>query len=369
MAKRVPDYFELAKQLSAQVVRWEHATFARNHLEPAHCERSGWKPGRVLAKLSKQAWASYGFAEDGKPLIAREGQHEHLYVWGNDEILGLMFDRSAITWAKKQRWGAQDLAKAAAVKGRTTFTLQRGRLARVEHAWPRKPAIVERYVYDDDGRVARVHVSKPRHTDELEYDATGQVVRVAYVHPGGQRSDSFRRAPAADQLPLLLPKIQAALLAQIPRVLARAKIKQPVYALAISTCLEEAPHLLPPRLTLGLVTDRDARIAKGGEYVRDDLWLPESLPLHDDARLELRDRALVKLCDRANVAREDDEPIMVMLRKLAARLQRRGLADVLTCPPEFVVYAVDIGGEDPERAVRRAAPKPVAKRLAKLRLL
>jgi hypothetical protein len=369
MAKRVPDYFELAKQLSAQVVRWEHATFARNHLEPANCERNGWKPGRVLAKLSKQAWASYRFADDGKLLIAREGQHEQLYVWGKDEVLTLMFDRSEIVWARKQRWGAKDLAKAAAIVGRTKFTFQRGRLARVEHTWPRKTAIVERYVYDAAGRVASVHVSKPKHTDELEYDATGQVVRVVYRYPSGQRTETFRRAPAADQLPLLLPKIQAALLAQIPRVLARTKIKQPVYSLAISTCLEEAPHLLPPRLTLGLVTDRDARIAKGGEYVRDDLWLPESLPLHDDARLRLSDRALLKLCDRANVAREDDEPIMVMLRKLAAQLQRRGLADVLTCPPELVVYAVDVGGEDPERAVRRAAPKPIAKRLKKLGLL
>ena len=355
-----PDYFALSKQLLAQVTRWEHATFIRNHLEPAECERSGWTPGRVLKKATKGAY-SYGFAADGKLLIARTGQHEELYVWSGDVATELRFDRSAITWAVKQRWSAAEQKKAARLVNRARFVFAKGRLARIERG-----KHLERFHYDRDDRVVKVTVSEPRHTDELSYDATGQLVRVVYRHPNGKAFDKFRRAPRTDRLAVLLPEIQAALLAEIPRVLARAKLRAPVYCLAISTCLEEAPHLLPPRLTLGLVADRDARIAKGGPYVHDDLWLPDSLPLFDDARLEMRGRAIVKLCDRANVAREDDAPVVAMLRRLAAQLQTRGLADVLVCAPDFLVYAMDIGGESAEGAARRAAKPPLRARLKKL---
>ena len=113
---------------------------------------------------------------------------------------------------------------------------------------------------------------------------------------------------------------------------------------------------MPPRLTVGLVADRDRRVAQGGEFMRDEIWLPDAMPLHDDARLELRGRALVKLCGRANVARADDRPILKMLRDLASKLQQRGLGDVLTCAPELPVYAMDVGGESAEPAARRAAP-------------
>jgi hypothetical protein len=122
---------------------------------------------------------------------------------------------------------------------------------------------------------------------------------------------------------------------------------------------------MPPKLTVGLVADRDRRLAKGGELALDDVWLPESMPLHDHGKLELADRALLELCRRANVARADDTPLVKMLRQLARDLMRRGLDDVLACAPEFLVFAVDIGGESAQRAARRAAGKALAARLAR----
>jgi hypothetical protein len=233
----------------------------------------------------------------------------------------------------------------------------------MEAKWPGRPARVESYEYDRLGRVVRVHVSEPKHVDEISYDGSGKLARVMWRHDRGKASERFRAPQQGDELAKLLPQIKKKLLDEIPRTLARAKLREPAYAVVISTCLEEAPHLLPPRLTVGLVKDRDAIIARGGKFVNDEIWNPEGMPLFDAPRLDMKDRALLALCKRANVAREDDTPVIVMLRTLAAELQRRGLRDELAAAPELLVFAMDVGGESPENAAMRMAP---AKLRAKL---
>ena len=47
-------YDELSAELLPEIVRWEHASFVMNQLEPFHCERHGWKPGRRLKKAPKE---------------------------------------------------------------------------------------------------------------------------------------------------------------------------------------------------------------------------------------------------------------------------------------------------------------------------
>ena len=362
-------YDKLSAQLLARVVRWEHASFALNQLEPFHCERHGWKPGRRLKKAPKDdRGCSYGYAVDGHLLIAREGQFEYLHVYEGDTITRFQFDGPAIAWAKKQGWEEKDQDKAKAQTGITRLFLKAGRMERVEASWPGRRKIVDEYEYDAQGRVSKVRVSDPEHTDELSYDATGALVRVMWRHPSGQASEHFRRPAKEDALPSLLPLIRDKLRVQILRVLKRAKLGGKAYAVVISTCLEEAPHLLPPHVTVGLVDYRDERIAHGGAFRRDEIWNPQAMPLFDDARLRLGDRSLVALCNRANVAREDDRPIVVMLRALAAELQPF-VAEALPSVPELLVYAMDVGGEDAEKAARAAAGKPLAQTLKKLKLL
>jgi hypothetical protein len=362
------DYRSLSKTLSAQVKRWEHYSFVHNNLEPHECERGGWKQGRRLKRASSDAY-SYGYDDAGKLLIAREGQHEFLCVHGSDRIERLMFDRSDIAFMSRHG-DAKYRKEAERIRARSEFTLRDGRILEIKHRWFDEPNVVaERYEYDADDRLTKVHVSKPKHTDEFEYDATGQLIRVVWRDPSGHASERFRRAPRQDSLKLLLPELQAKLVEQIPIVLGRAKIKKPAYCLAITTSLEEAPHLLPPKLTVGLVADRDRRLAKGGEFALDDVWLPESMPLHDHDKLELNDRALNKLCDRSRVARANDRPILKMLYDVAMALHQRGLDDVLDCADGFIVFAMDIGGENCQRAARRAAGPKLAKKLVAAGLL
>jgi hypothetical protein len=350
----------------ARVVRWEHATFVLDTVVPFRCERGGWKPGRRLRHATADAY-SYGYDAEGRLLVSREGQFEYLHLHRPGAVERLQFDRHDIAWMREHGTAA-DQRKSERVRSRTILTFGGGRLVRLESTWPGRPKLVEAYEYEATGRLKKVHVSEPKHVDELEYDATGQLVRVVWRHPGGRASERFRRAPREDSLKLLLPELHAKLVEQIPLVLARARIRKPAYCLAISTCLEEAPHLLPPKLTVGLVADRDRRLVRGGEYALDEVWQPQSMPLHDHAKLALGDKALERLCARSRVARADDTPILKMLRRVAADLQRRGVDDVLACARDFIVFAVDVGGEDPRRAARRAAPV-VAKRLARAALL
>jgi len=368
MAARAPTYDTLTKELLPKVARWEHASFVRNHLEPFLCERNGWKPGRLVAKAPKTRGYSYGFSADGKLLVAREGQFVFFHVHDADGITRLSFDASAIAWAEKQKGAEKDQANAKKLKSSARLVFENGRLVRVEAKWPGRPARVDTYEYDKKGRVVRVHVSEPKHVDEISYDASGKLAKVTWRHSTGHASERFRTPKKGDDLAKLLPQIKAMLLEQIPRTLARAKIRDAAYTVVICTCLEEAPHLLPPRLTVGLVKDRDAIIAKGGKYVNDEIWNPESMPLRDDARLDLKDRALLALCKRANVAREDDTEVLVMLRMLAAALQKRGLRDALNAAPELLVFAMDVGGESAENAAMRMAPAKIRAKLAPKKL-
>lgn len=204
MARPPRDYRSLSAALKKRVVRWEHATFALDTLEPYECERGGSKPGRRLRQASKDAYASYGYDSDGNLLIAREGHSEQLHIHGAESIERLCFDRFDLTFIS-----------------RAQLQYRRGRLVRLVETWPGKGKTVQRFEYDSDGRLSRVHVSRPLHVDELEYDATGQLVRVSWRHPTGEAAERFRRAPREDSLKLLLPQLHAKLVDEIPRVLSR----------------------------------------------------------------------------------------------------------------------------------------------------
>jgi hypothetical protein len=363
-----PTYDSLVAALEPEVHRWEHASFALNTLDPYHCERGGWKPGRRLSKASPDAYA-YGYDAEGRLLIAYEGQFVFLHVHEPGTVLRFMFDRHAIDFALRQKWPAADVKDTKALRGRAVFEYRGERLEQLKQTWKTEKPLLSRYEYDERGRLVRVHVSRPPHTDELEYDATDQLVRVVWRHPTGEGSERFRRPAREDKLSLLLPEIQARLVEQIPRVLKAARIRKPAYCVALSCNLEEAPHLLPPHVTVGLVLERDARLAKGGEYALDEIWRPDSMPGFDDLRLELRDPRLLELSRRANVARADDMPVLRMLRKAAAELQRRGLGDVLPCVDDFIVFAADVGGESGQQAARRGGPKAIVRRLRAAKLL
>jgi hypothetical protein len=337
------DARKLIAELTRKVVRWERANFVLNILEPHYCERHGWKPGR----RTKGGQYCYGFDADGRLLVERDGSSIALHIHKKNGIERLRCDGDEI-------------------QGRSHFKYEAGRLISVTKTFRGAPKIVDKYEYDRAGRVARVHVSRPLHVDELEYDDAG-LVRVFWRHPSGSRSEHFRRAPREDSLKLLVPALKKKLLDEIPRTIARARLTKPAYCLALTCNLEEAPHLMPPRITVGLVKDRDRILAKGGEYALDEIWAPEQMPLHMHTKLDLKDRELAALCRRANVARRDDTPLLKMLREIARELQPRKLA--LVTVPEFFVYAVDVGGENGHSAARRAAPKNLSRRLTAKKML
>jgi hypothetical protein len=142
------------------------------------------------------------------------------------------------------------------------------------------------------------------------------------------------------------------LLDQIPKVVAAAKIKAPVYCLLICYCGEDFEAGWPPFVVLGCEKERQRILAEGSE-ISYYLWAPDEMRgIESNVELHLNDQGLVEKCTRhvqLMSMKESWAAGRKVLQSVAQRLNDYAWGKILKTTSDFVVAFVDNTGEKPFR--------------------
>lgn len=186
-------YAKLKTAAESRVVRWQWATFAIHSYKPAHFEISKKRKGRVLPSEPANPISGahgYGFDSQGRVVVERQQTefpgrvYETFFAHAADGIASYHF-----SYDPKKSWiNVEWLVAGSAGIVETHSLYARGNWLSVT------------YQYDERGRVVgcQRRGTNPPYGDvndsrEIEYDGTGQIVRVYWCHPDGRRDLDFER--------------------------------------------------------------------------------------------------------------------------------------------------------------------------------
>ena len=199
---------------------------------------------------------------------------------------------------------------------------------------------------------------------QITYNGKGEIVDDLDLSEPPKR----KPLPKGVTMQSLAKKIRGLLAKTVVTTVTKAKIKEPVYCLALNYDCEGNPLLLP-ELGIGLDSERKARLKSRSRDARRAIWeLGEfSLFANDRTALRGRDRELDRACDLFNRELEfkaSDEPARKLILEVAADLAKVDWAGKLNTTDDFIVYAVDTYGNDLRRNLKLSVPP---KQLAKLK--
>lgn len=300
-------YAKLKKEAEARVVRWEWASFAARSYKPAHLEISKTAKGKPLdAEPVPPVGGSHGYGLDAEDRVVVELQqtsfpgryYETFFVHEPDGIASFHF-----SYEEPKRWINAEWLEV----GDAGVTEQ--------HAvYARGNAISTSYERDERGRVVRARRSgdNPPYGAlddwrELEYDGDGQLVRVYWCQPDGQRSLDFERASEATSLPTrwqeLLRELSAAVLQTLRDRPPPGRADDPLYTLAFFHTGAAYQHRLPPDVAGGRLSACERLQRELGEEAPEAIWNPAEW-IDDDGlgqELELAlSPELAALCSSVN---------------------------------------------------------------------
>jgi hypothetical protein len=267
-------YAKLKAAAEAAVVRWEWATFVVHSYEPAYFEISKVTQGRILPSEPAEPISGahgYGFDAHGRVVVERQQTefvgrvYETFFVHEGDGIASYHYSYDLEkTWINVE-W----------------FVAGSPGIVEVHSVYARKNWLSVTYQYDESGRVVgcQRRGTNPPYGDlndsrEIEYDGTGQIVRVYWCHPDGRRDLEFERPAKEATLRAcrrdLLEQLKLAIVESMRSVSAADE----VYAVVLSHCEAEYLHRLPPHVGVGLMTECRQLLEKHGGLAPDYIWNP-----------------------------------------------------------------------------------------------
>lgn len=340
---------------NASVVLWRTGRAPRASLLPLHDEREHphSRSGSMHAKRRPPGnnVVEYGYDAEGRLRVARahamRGQK------------GLLHELTIVEHTENEtRWSVHHESHARAAREVGRLRSEAG--APVEaHVFTPHASITEQYHRDTNGHITAIDVHRETHASgktpkavvtqrfTVERNPRGEVLRVYVEHDAGHTT-TYQR-PSGDREASAQALVDA-LVAAILRLAARPADAEAAFALAVSW----SGTLLPPFVSLGLVSDRSTLSASGPDYE----WAPAEwsvrLDVHADVHVQDACAELYAACPLP----EDERFIVDALRRVAAALRAHDLAKVLPVTADFTVIAVDVYLEELERALRdaRAAP-------------
>jgi len=199
---------------------------------------------------------------------------------------------------------------------------------------------------------------------QITYNGKGEIVDDLDLSEPPKR----KPLPKGVTMQSLAKKIRGLLAKTVVTTVTKAKIKEPVYCLALNYDCEGNPLLLP-ELGIGLDSERKARLKFRSRDARRAIWEPEEFSLfaNDHTALQDRDRELDRACDLFNDELEfkaSDEPARKLILQVAADLAKVDWTGKLNITDDFIVYAVDTYGNDLRKNLKLSVPP---KQLAKLK--
>jgi hypothetical protein len=353
-AKRL--YKPWKAECEALVTRWEWGSSTRHNLEPCWFEVHKFTPGRILPgepKRPESGVAAHGFDARGRLVVTRR----------QTEFPGRIYEEFARF--EDDRWEVlyfdyDDKRGARA----DVYRLEGGRVVRISTAGANKNHFVQIHRHDDAGRVVEIertgrNAPYPDVHDfrDLEYDAKGRIVRVWWRFPDGRKHVDFERPAERDTFAALRDTLRKAIVDAIVELLRKKKIKSPVYAVALAWCSAEYQYMLPPRVMVGLESERQRFIEEEGKKkaVKSYIWNPAGWKLVAAPKLPKGLERKAELVNQDIWQNELVEEGEVFIRKVAADLRKHELPVPKT--DDFVVYATDLDMDQGADDVRKQATK------------
>ncbi|MGH7295140.1 MAG: hypothetical protein ACRELB_09415, partial [Polyangiaceae bacterium] len=223
-----------------------------------------------------------------------------------------------------------------------------------------------------DGRLAALHRRSKNPDFELTYrlesDDAGELGSVAMERPGGIRGIVYT-APKKSEA-ALAKSVRARLVDSIPGRVRDLRVAETACCLALVYDPASLLSMLPPKLALGLESERKARLAGKGASQGpslESLWDAQGFATFDDPRLDLADAGLLSECRQlAERYRSEggERKAHELLIEVCRALNRLRWSDHTPVTADFVVYPVDLETAHLREDITRAVP---AKLVAKLR--
>lgn len=364
-------FSRLRKLFESKVVRWEYWDWPEWHWEPDYFLDAGQKSKHVTKARAK---FGYGYDKENKATVIHEfdefggfGCADNLHSmqflrWSGRKIVGSQF-HGATVYAG-DRVAGTDFKLGGQLTDVFEVTLSEGRIVRVEHLM--EQSCDWKTIEWEGDKVRKVtlgmHGRKPH--QEITYDKKGKVIDDIDL------SEPIKRKPLPKGVTMnsLAKEIRKRLAAVVVQTITEAKVKEPAYCLALNYDCEGNPLLLPEP-GIGLESERQAILKRGGRDAKLDTWQPENFSLFakENTILMDRDKKLDRACDLYNRELEykgSDEPARKLILQVAADLAKVNWKEKLNTTDDFIVYAVDTYGADLKKNLKFSVP---SKQLAKLK--
>ncbi|MEK7781640.1 MAG: hypothetical protein AAB370_09110 [Verrucomicrobiota bacterium] len=180
--------------------------------------------------------------------------------------------------------------------------------------------------------------------------------------------------PKGVTLKSLGDELQKRLIQAVVKTVTKHKLKKPVYCLALNYDCEGNP-IMPPMLAIGLDSERQARLKKGGKDAKLDIWEPEQMSLfakEETDEVIFADKKLQQACDYYNRLLEkkgDNTPAHKLLNEIAAELGHMDWKGKLNTTDDFIAYAVDTDLADLQKNLKQSVPAVLLKKLKAAKML
>jgi len=358
----------LKRLCESKVVRWDYWDWPKWHWDPYYFLGKGWKPKRV--QKNRAQWG-YGYDKENRVVVIQQfggiGNADNLHSmqflrWSGNKIVGSEFLGATIY--SGDRVAGTDFKLGGDVADVFEATLSEGQIVRVERPPGSSPPWDWKAITWCGDKVATVlegmRGRKPHR--QITYDETGRELEDRDLTKPVKR----KPLPKGVTMKSLAQEIRERLGKAVLATVTKAKVREPVYCLALNYDCEGNP-LLPPELGLGLDSERKARLKRGGRDAKLDIWDPEEFSIFANKRTALRDKELEKACDLYNRELDykgSDEPARKLILQVAADLAKIDWKGKLNITDDFIVYAVDTDGADLRKNLKLSVP---ANQLAKLK--
>lgn len=350
-------YRHLRKSCETKVVQWEHWDKFYWHWDPVEqmtYQDEWWKKhppkrtskGKAVSK--REALYSYGYDANGRVVIVTsalpsaplsEVEYEFIRYSGNTLISSKFFGDQLmeVSTAKMEGYRATRVENIGGQSGEGWHTIE----------WREEQ--VSRMLFGELG--------EPPWQEE-RYSKTGKLI-------GRYDLPRKLRLPKGVNVQALARTIREHLMRVVPKIVAKAAIKRPVYCLTLAYD-GEGNGVVPPSLAIGLDSERKKWIRTKGKAAKEFIWNPAEFRIYETEKTVLpTDKKFEQACDWYNQLLEkkgSEKPARDLLNQVATDLAKLNWKGKLNTTEDFIVFAVDYEGADLKQNVKASvAPKLLAK--------
>jgi hypothetical protein len=345
----------LRKQAEANAVRWRYWETPNWHWDPEHTVKY-----LVFPAPGKKGSAKYEYGYDSV---------DRVVVMRRRDFHTSRFDCEFLFYNGNKMTGSKYIAD----KLYCVFeaTLEEGRIVSLEQSGLCTDL---KTIEWKDGKVHKVN------TDDQEplgaivtqrtYDKKGKLIAEVDL----SEVEEEEPLPKGVTLKSLDKELRGRLIQAVVKTVTKIKLKKPVYCLALNYDCEGNP-IMPPMLGIGLDSERQARLKKGGKDAKLDIWEAEQMSLFAKEKTDeviFDDKKLQKACDYYNRLLEkkgDNTPAHKLLNEIASELGRMDWKGKMNTTDDFIAYAVDTDLADLHKNLKHSVPADRLKKLKAAKML